>query len=139
MRAICVRLAVTMVAMAMVAMAMVAVPAAAQGGQGRGGAGDNQQMVQQRQNEMLFRDIALSEAQKATIDSIQTASREAMRTAMQGGGMRDPDTRERTMAMRQKQFSEIRAVLTAEQQPIFDRNVAAMPAMGGGRRPPGGR
>ena len=113
----------------MVAAALVifAVPAAAQGG-GQGAA--------QRQNEMLFKDITLTDAQTMQIDSIQTAGRTAMREAM-AGGMQDPSAREKMMEMRTKQNSDIRAVLTAEQQVIFDKNLAAMPAMGaGGRRPP---
>jgi hypothetical protein len=52
-----------------------------------------------------------------------------------GGGMQDPSMREKMMEMRKKQMDAIRVVLTAEQQAIFDKNLAAMP-MGGGRRPP---
>jgi Spy/CpxP family protein refolding chaperone len=117
----------------MVAAALVsfAVPAAAQGGGqgGQGGAG-----AAQRQNEMFFKDITLTEAQKTQVDSIQTASRTAMREAM-AGGMQEPGAREKMVEMRAKQMADIRAVLTAEQQVIFDKNVAAMPPMGGGRRP----
>ncbi len=121
--------------LAAAALVTFAVPAAAQGGgQGAQGAqGGGQGM--QRQNEMLFKDITLTEVQKAKIDSIQTAGRTAMREAM-AGGMQDPSAREKMMEMRAKQNADIRAVLTAEQQVIFDRNLAAMPAMGGGRRPP---
>lgn len=121
----------TMMALAMV---VVAVPVAAQGGQG--GNPEARAAMQQRQNEMLFRGITLSDAQKAKIDSIQTAGREAMRSAMQGGGMQDPSARERMQEMREKQMVEIRAVLTADQQSIFDTNRANMPAQGQGRRPP---
>lgn len=117
------------------AMVLVAVPASAQGGGAAPGGQRDPAAMQRQRNEMMFRGIALTDAQKAKIDSIQTAGREAMRTAM-GGGMQDPAARERMQEMRTKQTADIRAVLTAEQQAIFDANVAAMPAPGAGRRPP---
>ncbi len=121
------------------AVVLVASTASAQGGQGMGPGGNRDpQAMQQRQNEMLFKDITLTDAQKAKIDTIQTKAREEQRTLMQGGGMQDPATREKMMGIRQKQMADIRAVLTAEQQAVFDKNVAAMP-MGGGRRPPSSR
>jgi len=49
--------------------------------------------------------------------------------------MQDPATREKAMAITTKQNADIKALLTAEQQVIFDKNLAAMP-QGGGRRPP---
>jgi Spy/CpxP family protein refolding chaperone len=123
----------------MVALAVVvtAVPVAAQGGMGGQSGG---QQMQQRQNEMLFRGITLSEEQKAKVDSIQAASREATMALMQGGGMQDPTTREKAQELRTKAQAEIRKVLTAEQAVIYDKNIEEMPQMGpGGRRPPGGR
>lgn len=116
-------------ALALVAMAL---PAAAQQGGGRG----NQQMGQQRLNEVLFKDITLSEAQKAKIDSLQAANREAMMAMMQAGGMQDPANREKMQEMRRKHYADMREVLTPEQQAQFDKNVAAMPQPGQGRRPP---
>lgn len=125
-----------LVAMALV---MVAMPLSAQGGGGMGG-GQGRGQMQQRQNEMLFKGITLSEAQKAKIDSLQTANREAMMALMQSGGMQDPATREKAMAMREQHQKDLRAVLTPEQQVQFDKNVAEMPQRGpGARRPPGGR
>jgi Spy/CpxP family protein refolding chaperone len=58
--------------------------------------------MQQRQNEMLFKGITLTEAQKAKIDSLQAAQRTATQEMMQGGGMQDPAAREKMMEMRQK-------------------------------------
>ncbi len=119
-------------------LVLVASTAAAQGGQGGGppqGGGMGQQ-GQQRMNEMLFKDITLTETQKAKVDSIQVKQREDQRALMQGGGgMQDPATREKMMELRTKSNAAIRAVLTAEQQAVFDKNLAAMP-QGGGRRPP---
>ena len=126
--------------MAAVMTSAIAMPLAAQGqGGGRqGGMGDPAAM-QARQNERLFEGITLSADQKTKVDSIQTASRAAQQSAMQGGGMRDPEARQRMMAQRQATMAAIRAVLSAEQQTKFDTNVANMPAMGGGGRPPEGQ
>lgn len=123
-----------------VMMATLTAPLAAQGqGGGRqGGMGDPAAM-QARQNERLFEGITLSAEQKTKVDSIQTAAREAQQAAMQAGGMRNPEARQRMMAQRQATMAAIRTVLSAEQQTVFDRNIANMPAMGGGGRPPEGQ
>jgi protein CpxP len=132
-------------AVAAIATSLMAAPLAAQGqGGGRpggqGGPGGDPAAMQARQNEMLFQGITLSAEQKTKVDSIQTAARAAQQTAMQGGGMRDPETRERMRVQRQATMAAIRGVLSAEQQTKFDANIAAMPAMQGGGRPPeGGR
>lgn len=123
---------------AAVVISAVAAPLTAQG-QGGGRQGGDPAAMQARQNEMLFEGITLSAAQKTRVDSIQTAAREAQRSAMEAGGMRDPEARQRMMAQRQATMAAIRAVLTAEQQTQFDKNIAAMPAMGGGGRPPAGQ
>ena len=122
------------------ALVLVATTASAQGGQagGQGGQGGMGQGGAQRMNEMLFKDITLTDAQQAQIDTIQTKGREEQRAMMQGGGMQDPGMREKMMEMRKKQTDAIRAILTADQQAIFDKNLAAMP-QGGGRRPPAQR
>ena len=106
------------------------------GGMGQGGPG---QGGMARQNEMLYKGITLTDAQKAKIDSIQAAGRATMQGMMQSGA--DMATmREQMMAMRQAQNTAIRNVLTAEQQVQFDKNLSEMPqgpgGMGGGRRPP---
>ena len=119
----------------LVLMATTASAQGGQGGMGQGGQGGMGQGGAQRMNEMLFKDITLTDAQKAQIDTIQTKGREEGRAMMQGGGMQDPSMREKMMEMRKKQNDAIRAVLTADQQAIFDKNLAAMP-QGGGRRPP---
>jgi Spy/CpxP family protein refolding chaperone len=119
------------------ALVLVASTATAQGGtppQG-GGMGQGQGQGAGRMNEMLFKDITLTDVQKAKIDTIQTKMRDEQRALMQAGGMQDPATREKMTALRTKQNADIKAVLTPEQQVIFDKNLAAMP-QGGGRRPP---
>ena len=129
--------------MAAVVTSVMAAPLAAQGqggqgGGGRGGMGGDPAAMQARQNEMLFQGITLSAEQKAKVDSIQAAARTQQQAAMQAGGMRDPETRERMRAQRQATMTAIRGVLTAEQQTKFDANIANMPAMGAGGRPPEG-
>lgn len=118
------------------------VSAEAQGGGmggGMGGGRGNAQEMQQRQREMMFKDITLTEAQTKSVDSIQAATREKQREMMQGamGGGGD---RQAMMAqvqeMRTAERTAIRALLTKEQAEQFDKNVAAMPAMGGRGRPP---
>jgi Spy/CpxP family protein refolding chaperone len=112
-------------------LVLVASTAQAHGG-GQAGPGGGQG----RMNEMLFKGIELSADQKTKIDSIQAAARANMQSLMQSGGMQDSTTRAKMMDARKKQNVDIRAVLTAEQQVIFDKNLAEMPAPGAGRRPP---
>ena len=98
------------------------------GGMGQGGGAG-------RMNEMLFKDITLTDAQKAQIDSIQAKVRDEQRALMTPGTPPDSATREKMRAIRTRQNADIRALLTPEQQVIFDKNLAAMP-QGPGRRPP---
>jgi periplasmic protein CpxP/Spy len=130
----------TMKAMRMLvatALVLVAMPMAAQGGMG---GGQGRGAMQQRQNEMLFQGITLTEAQRAKIDTLQAAQRTAMQEMMQSGAMQDPAARERVAAMRTKHNDDIRAVLTPEQRTQFEKNLADMPTRGpggmGGQRPP---
>jgi Spy/CpxP family protein refolding chaperone len=119
--------------LAAAALVFVASTAAAQGG-GQGGMGQGgmgQQGGASRMNEMLFKDITLTDAQKAKIDSIQAKAR----ADMQGMDRQDPAVREKMAEMRTKQNKDIRDVLTAEQQVVFDKNLAAMPQRGAPRPP----
>ncbi|MFL5562399.1 MAG: hypothetical protein ACJ79K_13075 [Gemmatimonadaceae bacterium] len=86
---------------------------------GRGMRGDGGQRMEQ----MLFNGITLSSAQQAQVDSIRARHR----GDMQGLDPRNnPDDRQKMMQARQAQMSEIRAVLTSDQQAIFDQNVQQM-------------
>ncbi|QJR38023.1 hypothetical protein [Gemmatimonas groenlandica] len=109
----------------------IAVPAYAQGG---GGGGGGMQMSQAdrnaRQKEQLFKDITLTAAQSATVDSILTQAgtkqREAMMAARSGGG--DPAAMQESMRkMNTERNDALKALLTDEQKKKFDENVAAMP------------
>ena len=107
--------------------------ASAQGGGGQRGGGRGNQVAR------LMTDITVSADIQAKIDTIaakyQTQTRELMTAAGGGGGggmQMDSTTRAKMMELNTKRNAEIRALLSAEQQAQFDKNVAAMPA--GGRR-----
>ena len=98
----------------------------------------------------LMTDITVSADVQVKIDSIaakyQAQTRELMTAAGGGGGggmQMDSTTRAKMTELNSKRNAEIRALLSAEQQVQFDKNVAAMPAggrrgggMGGGNPPP---
>jgi Spy/CpxP family protein refolding chaperone len=82
--------------------------------------------------QMLFAGIDLTDAQKDQIAKIGEkfkAEREALRPA--GGQMQGPPdeaTRAKMNDIKTRSNAEYRAVLTADQQNIFDKNVADMKA-----------
>ena len=96
-------------------------------GMGRGDAmgGDRMERMQQ----MLFNGITLTSTQQAQIDSIHARHR----GEMQGLDPRNnPGDRAKMRQMMQTHMAEIRAVLTPEQQAVFDKNVADMRSRRGG-------
>jgi Spy/CpxP family protein refolding chaperone len=118
---------------------LVASPAIAQGPPG-GGMGGMGQRGPGRRMQMLFNGITLTTQQQAKVDSIEAAYQPRMRQLFQSGGMQDSTTRAQMATLREQENRDLRAVLTPQQQPIFDKNVANMPMMGGPRGgPPGGR
>jgi len=110
----------------------IAVPAFAQGG-GGGGGGMQMSPAERaaRQKDMIFKDITLSAAQSAKVDTIMIEAgkkqQEAMMAARSGGG--DMATmRESMQKMNTERNDALKAVLTSdEQKKKFDENVAAMP------------
>jgi Spy/CpxP family protein refolding chaperone len=101
--------------------------AAAQGtepaqGQGRGGG----------MGGMLLKDINLTDAQKAQVKTIRdkyVPQLQELRKASQAtGGPPDEATRAKMTDIQTKQTNEIRAILTADQQVAFDKNLAEMKA-----------
>ena len=98
------------------ALAAPAAYAQGGGGQGRG-----------RQMEMLMQGITLSDAQKASVDSIGQVYRAQMPPTQQGTPP-DSATRAKRMEVMQKQFAALRGVLTPEQQKVFDKNLEDMRA-----------
>ena len=118
----------------MVALAVIGTPAFAQGGGGGGGGGAGGGGA--RMQEALFKGITLSSAQQTKIDSIRAAYRASAGDASGGSEMSPDDRQKRRQAMRQ-QVTDMRAVLTPDQQPQYDQNVAAIRTQtrtrGGGR------
>jgi Spy/CpxP family protein refolding chaperone len=100
--------------------AVVASAQAAPQQQGRNGARPNQQL----------KDITLTAEQQTKIDEINkkyAPEMQVIRDAMQGGGDR-AEGMKKMSDLRTKISPEIRAVLTAEQQAIYDKNTADMKA-----------
>ena len=117
-------IAVSLVALAVSAGNLVAqgapagqAPAPGQGqapGRGPGG--------MQRRMQALLQGITLTPEQQARMDSINTRY-QAQMPAMTPGTPPDSATRAQRMQLGQQRDAELRAVLTAEQQTVWDRNV----------------
>jgi len=102
---------------ALVGMVALAAPAAyAQGGGGQGGGRGMQRLMQ---------GITLDAKQQASVDSIQKEFRAQM-PPMQQGTPPDSATRAKGREVMQKQYAAVRNVLTADQQKVFDKNLADM-------------
>jgi periplasmic protein CpxP/Spy len=105
----------------------------AQGGPPQGGG-------QGRPNQMarLMEGITLTAEQQAKVDSISASVREEqmkLRGEMQPGTPPSEELRAKLTAITTKRNDAIKAVLTADQKAIFEKNLANMPPMGG-QRPP---
>jgi Spy/CpxP family protein refolding chaperone len=87
---------------------------------------------------MLLKDINLTDAQKAQIKTIREKyapqQMELRKSAQAVGGPPDEATRTKMMDLQTKQAAEIRAVLTADQQATFDKNLVDMKARMAERR-----
>ena len=81
---------------------------------------------------MLLKDITLTDAQKAQVKTIREKylpqQMELRKAAQAVGGPPDEATRTKMMDLQTKQAAEIRAILTADQQTQFDKNMAEMKA-----------
>jgi Spy/CpxP family protein refolding chaperone len=92
-----------------------------------------------RRLQMLLNGITLTAQQQARVDSIEAKYQPQMRALFTPGQRPDSAAQARMTDLRNSENVEIRAVLTPDQQKVFDTNVSAMPPMGGPRRgPPGG-
>lgn len=87
----------------------------------------------QRRVGILLQGITLTPAQRARVDSLVTAT-VAQMPAMTPGTPPDSATRFRRRELTMRQDSTLRALLTPEQQTVWDRNLQNM-RQGGGRRP----
>jgi Skp family chaperone for outer membrane proteins len=87
---------------------------------------------------MLLKDITLSPAQQAKVDSINTKYRDQMQALRNEGGDREAMMQKRRDLM-EKQRDELKAVLTDDQKKTFDKNVEDMRQNMQNRRPPSDR
>jgi Spy/CpxP family protein refolding chaperone len=107
------------------ALALAVSPALAQNPpEGPGGPG--------RRMELLLHGITLTAAQQAKVDSIRARYRADM-PAITPGARPDSATREQMREHFRRIADEVRAVLTPDQQKVWDQNVAELRA----RRPGG--
>lgn len=85
----------------------------------------------------ILTDIKLDANRQAKFDSIVAEYRPVMQAIRDGGGPQDDAAaRARFQELMQEQMAEARALLTSEQQKVFDRNVARMRARGRGPMAP---
>jgi len=85
---------------------------------------------------MLFKDITLTPAQQAKVDSIEAKYRDQMQALRNGGG--DPqEMRAKRGELMGKQRDELKALLTDDQKKVFDKNADDMRQQMQNRRPPG--
>jgi Spy/CpxP family protein refolding chaperone len=79
---------------------------------------------------LLLKDITLTDAQKAQIKTIREKyapqQLELRKSVQATGGPPDEATRAKMMDLQSKQAAEIRAILTADQQATFDKNLTEM-------------
>ena len=100
----------------------------------------------QRMMTMLLRDITLSADQQARLEQVneefeprQAEMRRQMMAARQSGQRTSPEAMQKMRDLQTEHRAAVRAILTVEQQAVFDRNVEAMPqgrGQRGGGRPP---
>ena len=79
---------------------------------------------------MQMNGIELTDAQKSKLDEIQKKYQPemmALRTEFQNGGDR-AELMKKSIALRERSSAEIRAILTADQQVVFDKHTAEMKA-----------
>jgi Spy/CpxP family protein refolding chaperone len=105
-----------------VGMASVAVAQGQGESQGQGGRGG--------MGGMLLKDITLTDAQKAQVKVIREKylpqQMELRKAAQATGTAPDEATRTKMMDLQEKQAAEIRAILSADQQKVFDGNLKEM-------------
>jgi Spy/CpxP family protein refolding chaperone len=79
---------------------------------------------------MLLKDINLTDAQKTQVKTIRDKYvpqlMELRKSAQAVGGPPDEATRAKMTDLQNKQAAEIRTILTADQQAVFDKNLAEM-------------
>jgi Spy/CpxP family protein refolding chaperone len=123
---------------AMLAFALCAVSASVASAQAQG---DQQQGGMRRgggMGGMLLKDITLTDAQKEQAKTIREKYlpqlMEIRKSVQATGAPPDDATRAKMTDLQTKQTAELRAILTADQQLVFDKNLADMKAAMEARR-----
>lgn len=98
--------------------------------------GPGPQQFGQRRMARLLQGITLTDQQKAQLDSIN-AKYDSMRPAFTPGTPPDSATRAKFRELNQQEDTAVRAILTPDQQKVWDTNVEQMRSRM--RRPPGSR
>jgi Spy/CpxP family protein refolding chaperone len=127
------RITVLGAALVLAAAPMAQGQAGQQAGQQEGGA---RSRGRGRSMQALFNGITLSADQKAQVDSIEQAYRAKM-PAMTRGQRPDAEAMQSRRELATKERADLRAVLTPDQQTIFDKNAESMRQRG--RRGDGSR
>jgi Spy/CpxP family protein refolding chaperone len=78
-----------------------------------------------RRAQLLLKGITLTPEQQARVDSIQTYYRQQM-PSFTSGSPPDSATRQKVRGLFRHEVEDIRAVLTADQQKAFDKNLAEL-------------
>lgn len=121
-------------AISLLAVAAAAAPAMAQGGMG---GPPNAASMAQRTSDRMLQGITLSTAQSDSVKAIDTRYANDMTALFQSANGDRAGMREKMTPLRAKQRADIRALLTAEQQAAFDKNVEAMDKARANRGAPG--
>jgi hypothetical protein len=117
-------------AVAMCSAALCTVPMMAQGG----GGGGRMQMTSDQRVANLDKAVTLTDDQKIKTKAIYEADIKKMADLR---ASQDPDMRNKMMAMRADENTQIKALLTDDQKPKFDAYLASMPqGRGGGQGGP---
>lgn len=96
--------------------------------QAQGGGGGRGMSMEDRKARM-FEGITLTADQKTKVDTIMAQTAKKQQEMMAGqtpGGPPSPEMREKRMALRADETKAIKTVLTADQQPAFDKNMEGM-------------
>ena len=107
------------------AAALFVIAVAAPQTQAQGGPPPGGQRGPGRMMEMLMQGITLDDAQKAKVDSIQAKYQKEM-PPFTPGEPPAPEAMQKRRELMAKQQDEIRAILTADQQKVYDKNLADM-------------
>jgi len=110
-------------ALSLLAVAAAAAPAMAQAGMG---GPPNAGAMAQRSSDRMLQGITLSAAQSDSVKAIDARYGSDMTAIFQAAAGDRAAMREKMMPLRAKQRTDIRALLTADQQAAFDKNVADM-------------